>query len=152
MVRRCLCLCFFRCRLLGGFWWCAEPDEPEGRPRVLFPNQRLLCLLVQGLGLGEPPDGRVEVAQQALRVSVNVLALGVGQGGWCGSVVVVVVVVVVAVVVGASWRGGGEVGLPDVAQLFGEGGNVFVLGVLATDAVWNFQQSTRQGVQSGRLP
>lgn len=31
------------------------------------------------------------------------------------------------VMVGTSWRGGGEVGLPDVAQLFGECGNVFVL-------------------------
>ena len=58
-------------------------------------------------------------------------------------VVGLVVVVVVVVVMGASWRGGGEVGLPDVAQLFGEDSNVFVLELLAMKASQDFIQQHR---------
>ena len=62
VVRGRLCLRLLCRFLLGGFWSRSQTDKPKGWPCVLFPDQRLLRLLVQRFRVGQAPDGRVEVA------------------------------------------------------------------------------------------
>lgn len=91
---------------------CRVPAEQRREAdRVPLPEQRLLRALVQLLGLGQAADRGVQVAQEALGVGVDLLALLAGEEE------LLALVGARGAQVGSARLGGGEVGAADIAKL-----------------------------------